>query len=191
MRSIFLSLLLAGTACRPAAGQGVPSLVDEPSRPIGDVQPTLRPYRLTSSILGEVRRITIALPPSFSRTGADRRYPVAIVLDGESTVVPATVVSSELARNGLIPELIVVAIENTNRIRDLTPPGLSVSGSDLNQGGDRFLDFIERELLPAVDRQFRGGQPRLLLGHSSGGILAVMRRRHAPRFEASSRLMPR
>ena len=49
----------------------------------------------------------------------------------------------------------------------------SVSGSTRNEGGDRFLDFIEQELLPAVDRQFRGGLPRTFIGHSSGGILAT------------------
>ena len=86
-------------------------------------------------------------------------------------------VADELARNGQAPEMIVVGIENLGtdaaRVFDLTPPGMSVSGSDRSQGGDRFLDFIERELLPAVDKQFRGGLPRALVGHSSGGILAT------------------
>jgi hypothetical protein len=58
-------------------------------------------------------------------------------------------------------------------VYDLTPPGLSVSGSSLNEGGDRFLDFIEQELLPAVDSKFRGGPPRTFIGHSSGGILVT------------------
>ena len=58
-------------------------------------------------------------------------------------------------------------------MRDLTPPGVSVSGSSVHEGGDRFLDFIEQELLPEVDRQFRGAPPSVLVGHSSGGILAT------------------
>src|SRR4030095_12324967 len=70
------------------------------------------------------------------------------------------------------------------RVYDLTPPGLSVSGSSLNEGGDRFLDFIEQELLPAVDRQFRGGAPRTFLGHSSGGILATYVAATRPMFRA-------
>jgi hypothetical protein len=71
---------------------------------------------------------------------------------------------------------------NSGRVYDLTPPGLSVSGSDLNQGGDRFLDFIEKELLPAVDRQLRGGAPRLMIGHSSGAILATYAAATRPAF---------
>ena len=97
------------------------------------------------------------LPASFADSAPDRRYPVTIVLDGEDNVPPVAAVSDELSRNGQIPESVIVAIPNTDRLRDLTPPGLSVSGSSLNEGGDRFLDFIEQELLPAVDLQFRGG----------------------------------
>ena len=171
MRAGWWVVAFVAVACRGAAGQGGPSL-EQASGPVREYRLTFRTLRITSSILGETRRINVALPPSFPQTAGDRRYPVAIVFDGESNITPTAIVSDELSRNGLIPELIVVAIENTNRIRDLTPPGLSVSGSDLNQGGDRFLDFIERELLPAVDRQFRGGEPRILIGHSSGGILA-------------------
>jgi hypothetical protein len=102
---------------------------------------------------------------------------VTIVLDGEANVPATAAVTDELARHGMIPETIIVAIENADgtrgRVRDLTPPGLSVSGSGLNEGGDRFLDFLERELLPAVDRQLRGAEPRTFIGHSSGAILVT------------------
>ncbi|HVT40510.1 MAG TPA: alpha/beta hydrolase-fold protein [Gemmatimonadaceae bacterium] len=134
----------------------------------------------------QTRKIDIALPPSFSETGPNRRYPVVIVFDGEAHLPTIAAVSEELVRNGAIPEMIYVAIENTDpfagRVYDLTPPGLSVSGSDLNQGGDKFLDFIEQELLPAVDRQLRGAPPRLVIGHSSGGILATWAAATRPAF---------
>lgn len=84
--------------------------------------------------------------------------------------------AEELSRNGLVPEMVIVAIANTNSLRDLTPPGISVSGSSLNEGGDKFLDFIEKELLPEVTRQLRGGPPYTFIGHSSGGILVTYAR---------------
>jgi len=106
-----------------------------------------------------------------------------VLVDGEYLLPTVAAVSDELARNGQIPESVIVAIENAGgademssnqkRVYDLTPPGLSVSGSDLNQGGDRFLDFIEKELLPAVDRKFRIAAPRTFVGVSSGGVLAT------------------
>jgi uncharacterized protein len=132
-----------------------------------------RRFTIASKVLGETRHVGIAFPASYARSAATVRYPVAMVLDGETLLGPAAAVSATLADNGQIPELVIVAIENTNRLRDLTPPGPSVSGSSTHEEGDRFLDFIERELLPALDRRFRTAAPRVLVGHSSGGILAT------------------
>jgi hypothetical protein len=144
---------------------------------------TAASFQIDSSILKEKRRIFVALPASYEQTGPNRRYPVTVVVDGEFLMAPVAVVSDELTRNGQIPESVIIGIENLRgptpessnkkRVYDLTPPGLSVSGSDLNQGGDRFLDFIEKELLPAIDRQFRTAAPRTFIGVSSGGVLAT------------------
>ena len=155
-----------------------PKLVAEPSHIIRDRRGDgAQSFQIASAILKETRRIYVVLPASYKHSAADRRYPVTLVLDGEANVPPAAAVSHELSCNGQIPESLIVAIPNMDsmrgRLRDLTPPGLSVSGSSRNEGGDRFLDFIERELLPAIDRQFRGGAPRTFIGHSSGGILVT------------------
>ncbi len=174
--------VLGGCLCLLVAGlsfaQQPPSLVAEPDRLVPTSRgTTAQAFQLTSAILKQTRRINLVLPVSYSQSAADRRYPVIILLDGEANVPRLVPVSDELSRNGLMPEAIIVAIENIDpfrgRVHDLTPPGLSVSGSGLNEGGDRFLDFIEKELLLAVDRQFRGSAPRTFIGHSSGGILAT------------------
>lgn len=145
-------------------------------------------YHIASAILKQTRKINIAFPASYKDSPPTRRFPVIVVFDGEAYLAPVAAVSEELSRNGLIPEAIIVAIENEDpyrgRVHDLTPPGLSVSGSGLNEGGDVFLDFIEKELLPAVDRQFKGGLPRAIVGHSSGGILATYAAATRPNFRA-------
>jgi hypothetical protein len=173
----FLTILVVIAACAASsdsnAQQSTARLLPDPSRSVHDSGGSAKAFTIRSAILGEARRIDVALPPSYGRTAANRLYPVAIVLDGEESFPVVSAVSAELARNGQIPEMIIVAIENTDRLRDLTPPGLSVSGSSKHEGGDRFLDFVEKELLPEVDRQLRGGAPRVLIGHSSGGILAT------------------
>ncbi len=154
----------------------------------------VRSFQIDSSILEQTRLIHVLLPASFAQSAPERRYPVTIVLDGEYNVPPLAAVSDELVGNGQIPEALLVAVTNVaggsweeeaqNRVHDLTPPGLSVSGSSLNEGGDRFLDFLEQELLPAVERQLRGGAPRTLIGHSSGGILATYAAATRPSFAA-------
>lgn len=105
---------------------------------------------------------------------------VRLHVGGKAHLLRQTMNELEAALN---PESVIVGIENIGgadwlasnkkRVYDLTPPGLSVSGSSLNEGGERFLDFIEHELLPAVDHQFRTATPRAFVGVSSGGILAT------------------
>ena len=131
---------------------------------------------IESSILGRARRAFVSLPVSYANTS--RAYPVIVVLDGEANFTSATTIAHTLASLGHIPEAIVVAIPNAtgnpmDRVHDMTPPGLSVSGSSLNEGGDRFLDFIEKELLPLIAMKYRGGAPRMLVGHSSGGVIVT------------------
>src|SRR5215213_5790630 len=175
----------AGVAsARSNQSQQPPSLVARSGRTVqvsrgGSAQP----FEIASAIMKETRRILIVLPASYAQSGPDRRYPVTVVVDGEYLTPAVATVSDELARNGQIPESLIVGIENVGgagflasnekRVYDLTPPGLSVSGSNLKQGGDLFLDFIEKELLPAVDRRFRSSAPRTFVGVSSGGVLAT------------------
>ncbi|MEZ5316261.1 MAG: alpha/beta hydrolase-fold protein [Vicinamibacterales bacterium] len=165
-------LAAAPSADRPAVQ--APALEPDAARqPRASLGGEALAFRITSRVLGETRTIAVATPASFDRTGPDRRYPVIVVLDGESLLAPVAAMASVLSAAGQMPEAVIVGIENTRRLHDLTPPGLSVSGSSLNEGGGEFLDFIARELLPAVDARFRGGAPRVLAGHSSGGILAT------------------
>lgn len=170
--SRFAVIALAAAACTSVdlSAQAGPSLVAEKRAPSSDA---IQSYQISSVILGESRRIYVSLPASYSKSAPTRRYPVIIVVDGEELTSPVAAVAAHLSGAGQIPEAVIVGIENTNRLRDLTPPGLSVSGSSIHEGGDKFIDFIEKELLPAIDRQFRGALPRTFVGHSSGGILAT------------------
>lgn len=178
MRPCWISLYASILAATTVAAQQRPALVPDSSRQSpSDRAEHTQAFTIHSRILDQARRVDVVLPASYAESSASRRYPVTVILDGEATVTATAAVSGELARNGMIPEAIIVAIENVGgdeaRVHDLTPPGLSVSGSGLEEGGNRFLDFIEREVLPAVDAQFRGAQPRTLIGHSSGAILAT------------------
>ncbi|MFA6959003.1 MAG: alpha/beta hydrolase-fold protein [Thermoanaerobaculia bacterium] len=182
MRTGRASLLCIGVASllllvSRAAGAET-RLVAEPDRAVFDqLGGGSRSFRISSTILGESRRVVVHLPPSFARSPASRRFPTTVVLDGAMLLRPVVIASEVMVAEGQIPESVIVAIENTDdfegRVRDFTPPGLSVSGSDLRQGGDRFLDFVEDELLPALETQFRAGSPRTIVGASSSGILVT------------------
>jgi predicted alpha/beta superfamily hydrolase len=132
---------------------------------------------LHSAIMNEDRRLIIHLPRNYALNTNDK-YPVMYVLDGTSqdqhTVDKITV----LADAGLVPDAIVVGIPNTrgNRERDQTPPFMKTNVDDVNSplgGGDKFLAFIEQELIPFIDSKYRTSGLRTLSGNSRGGLLVL------------------
>lgn len=170
MRPLLLLALLCPAVARPPS-----AAARQPGEGV-DGRHAADTLTLESLILGRPRRVFVSLPASYGAT--DRTYPVVIVLDGEAYFDAAASLEDTLARLGHVPEAIVVALPNASpdprdRVHDMTPPGLSVSGSGLHEGGDDFLDFIENELLREIDRRYRGGKPRILVGHSSGGVIAT------------------
>jgi len=183
-RGVVVCLLTAYLPAQAQTTQSQPTLLAQPDRVVTATRGgSAQAFQIASNILQETRRVLIVLPASYAQSEPTRTYPTLVLVDGEYLIANVAAVSDELSRNGQIPEAVIVAIENVGgadwqasnqkRVYDLTPPGLSVSGSGRQQGGDLFLDFIEKELLPAVDRQFRSAAPRTLIGHSSGGVLAT------------------
>jgi len=130
-----------------------------------------RTSRIRSEILHEDRTVRVFLPRSYG-WAADRRYPVLYVLDGESAFVPAAASVDHLAAAGEIPEMIVVGVDSTVRIRDFTQTDWReawVGGG----GAANFKAFLARELLPKIDGSYRTNGFRVLSGHSAGGQFAL------------------
>ncbi|MBN8825520.1 MULTISPECIES: alpha/beta hydrolase-fold protein [unclassified Spirosoma] len=139
---------------------------------------------LTSSILNEKRKIWVYIPESAGGdVFAKPRYPVVYLLDGDahfSSVVGMIEQLSQVNGNTVCPQMIVVGIPNTNRTRDLTPthvendpPFMGGEFAKPSGGGNAFLSFIEKELIPHIDSLYPTQPYRMLIGHSFGG-LAVM-----------------
>jgi predicted alpha/beta superfamily hydrolase len=133
---------------------------------------------LHSAVLDERRAYLVHLPESYAGQPA-RRYPVIYVLDGSSQDLHTAASAALMARIGVIDEAIVVGIPNISgpgRQRDYTPPGMrqdaDESGSAAGQG-DRFLSFLENELVPRIDRDFRTSSVRTLAGNSRGGLFVI------------------
>ena len=136
---------------------------------------------LRSALLSEDRRILVRLPRHYERDSA-ARYPVLYKFDGDNQLDRYDQSVDVLASMDAIPDLIIVAIPNGRgmRNRDLTPASLHQDGNengDMGVGemgrGDRFLDFLERELIPHVDANYRTSRERILAGHSRGALLVL------------------
>jgi len=73
-----------------------------------------------------------------------------------------------------------VGIPNTDRTRDLTPthidvdpPFMDSTSSKSSGGGENFIAFIEKELMPHIEAKYPAAPYKMFIGHSFGG-LAVM-----------------
>lgn len=160
----FVLLLSASSAAAqsvaPGAGAGVTPVV------IGERSV------IHSAILGEDRTIFVYRPAEDPERR--RHYPVMYLLDGPDHFHHATGAVAFLAATGRIPPMIVVAIANTDRTRDLTPPTADTTRVPGPVGGaDRFLRFVSDELVPEIERTNRTLHYRVLVGHSLGGLFAM------------------
>lgn len=120
-----------------------------------------------SNTLNEDRTYQVYLPESYP-WAVDRKYPVLYVLDGESNYLHTVGSSSFLTAKGEIPELIIVAITSTVRIRDFTQTDWSshwIGGG----GAKNFKDFLFKELIPKIETDYHTNGFRILSGHSAAG----------------------
>jgi predicted alpha/beta superfamily hydrolase len=133
---------------------------------------------LESKILDEERTILVSTPPGYDHN--DHRYPVLYMTDGNAHLTHTRGTVDFLARNQLMPQVIIVGINNTDRTRDLTPTHVAsrtVNGREFelptSGGAPKFLEFFERELFPFVDANYRTLPLRFFAGHSYGGLFAL------------------
>lgn len=134
-------------------------------------------YTIESKVLGEERAIIVRTPPGYDRQ--TRTYPVLYLTDGDRQIGHTAATVEFLAREGRMPEMIIVGIGNTDRTRDLTPTRASFDGGDgrlidfpTAGGAENFLSFIETELIPWTESSYRTEPLRLFAGHSFGGMFA-------------------
>ncbi|MCB2409145.1 alpha/beta hydrolase-fold protein [Hymenobacter lucidus] len=143
--------------------------------------------QIQSRVLKEQRTYTVYVPQSAHDSLVGRqRYPVLYVLDGESQFQNTATVLEQLSWQRVLPEAIIVAIHNTDRIRDLTPThiksGLYMDqrGAATSGGGEAFTRFLQQELMPRIDSTYATAPYRMLIGTSLGGLFVVNTLLHHP-----------
>jgi len=158
-----LAAFLLVAAVTRAGGIPGPSVLDSAT-------PLVIGHALTlhSSVLDEDRRLLIHLPADYETT--EQPLPVIYLLDGRAHFNHTTATVDLLGVNARMPRSIVVGIDNTDRSRDFTAV---VTEGRSSGGADLFLEFIESELIPFVDGNFRTAPHRTLIGHSLGGSFVV------------------
>ncbi|WP_157066140.1 alpha/beta hydrolase [Pseudoalteromonas arabiensis] len=131
-------------------------------------------HTIESSNLNEQRTVVVQLPKSY-QTHPNKRYPVIYRLDGAGNLPLINAVLERLQQNDQAPEVIVVAIESTDRLRDFYPTVNKEPQGPVGEGGGaaKFLAFVEQELMPLVNKQYRTHDYRVIAGASAAGVFAL------------------
>ncbi|MCB0705812.1 MAG: alpha/beta hydrolase [Saprospiraceae bacterium] len=131
---------------------------------------------LYSEVLKEFREIYVQLPRDYNPE-SDQKYPVVFLLDGE-VFLPAVCTVHDFYSGGFMPEMVIVGISNsTNRLRDLTTSTVKtmygMPFTQTNGEAANFVRFIEKELIPFVEKKYPVTNYRTLIGHSYGGLFSI------------------
>ena len=131
-------------------------------------------HTFKSAVLNEERTVVVQLPKSY-QAESDKVYPVIYRLDGAGNIPLASAVIERLQNDNRAPEVIIVAIENTNRLRDFYPTVNKEPQGPVGEGGGaaKFLAFFEQELIPLVNKNYRTHNYKVIAGASAGGVFAL------------------
>ena len=125
--------------------------------------------KIYSTALEEEREILIHLPSNYN--SAKDEYPVLYLLDGEWNFLHSISYITYLSDNETTPEMIIIAISTTNRLRDFLPT--YVAQVPESGGSDKFIIFLEDELIPFVNKNYRTKPNRILYGESNSGLFGI------------------
>ncbi|MDV6168236.1 alpha/beta hydrolase-fold protein [Flavobacterium sp. DG1-102-2] len=132
-----------------------------------------------SKELKEKRILNIYLPEGYSETDT-LKYPVTYLLDGSADEDFIHVAGIYQFNNfewvNQTPKSIIVGIATVDRRRDFTYPTAIETDKEkyLTSGhSDNFIAFIERELQPYIQQNYKVTEDKTIIGQSLGGLLAT------------------
>jgi predicted alpha/beta superfamily hydrolase len=150
--------------------------------------PKYPPHVITNSELrvlpvsahGRNYQLHVRLPGSYG-TDTAKRYPVLYVTDGYWDFPTIVTSYDNLAYDQVVPEFIVVGLgyagENLDygKLRGWELSPVRTGLLELGTGhADKFLDSLEKEIIPFIEREYRADPAhRVLAGSSLGGLFAL------------------
>ena len=153
--------------------QNLPEKLNETEFSIG------KSITVKSSLLDEARTLNIYLPESYSEN-ISKTYPVIYLLDGSKNEdfihISGIVQFGSFSWINMISESIVVGIGNVDRKRDFTYPSqnkLDQKEFPTSGKSGNFITFLENELQPFIDSNYRTTSTKTIIGQSLGGLLAT------------------
>jgi predicted alpha/beta superfamily hydrolase len=170
----FLTSILLIFACSATGQQNASHRVELPNTEV----------RLMSAKSNDIAyKLYVSLPPSYA--DGKKSYPVVFMLDADYSFALAKNISEHLSDRSDLPELLLVAIAydgppqyRLHRTRDYTPTHVPTGGygpeyQKLSGGAPKFRSFLQGELIPFIEANYRVTKERTLVGHSYGGLFGA------------------
>jgi enterochelin esterase-like enzyme len=148
----------------------------------------LRLHEFRSRIFKNTRFLRVWLPPGYDDPqNSGRYYPVLYLNDGQNLFESSTAfggvewgvdeTADRMIREGAIPPMIIVGIDNTgkDRMREYMPHS-SMHPMMLRVKGRHYPDFLMKETMPFVEHTYRvatGPENTGLGGSSLGALIAL------------------
>lgn len=148
----------------------------------------LRLHKFRSRIFRNSRFLRVWLPPGYEDSANQgRHYPVLYLNDGQNLFEATTSfggvewqadeAADRLIREGAVPPMIIVGIDHANkdRIREYVPHR-SMHAMILRVQGRHYPDFLMKEVMPFVERNYRvatAPENTGLGGSSLGALIAL------------------
>jgi predicted alpha/beta superfamily hydrolase len=134
---------------------------------------------IDSKELNEKRILNIYLPEGYDANDTTK-YPVIYLLDGSADEdfihIVGLVQFNSFEWINQVPKSIVVGIASVDRRRDFTFPS-TVEQDKINNPtsgqSHKFMSFLENELQPYIDENYKTNKSKTLIGQSLGGLLAT------------------
>lgn len=172
MKKLILIISLYSTALFSSAQNNIPTKENKPFI-LGVIN------EIQSKILSEKRTLNIYLPEGYSQSDT-ARYPVIYLLDGSADEdfihITGLVQFFNFPWVNILPKSIVVGIANVDRRRDFTfPTSIEKDKKDFPTTGAsaNFISFIENELQPFIEKNYKTSASKTIIGQSLGGLLAT------------------
>jgi predicted alpha/beta superfamily hydrolase len=134
---------------------------------------------INSAELAEKRILNIYLPEGYEKDSS-AKYPVIYLLDGSADEdfihVAGLVQFNNFSWIDRVPKSIVVGIATVDRRRDFTFPTMIKEDREkypTTGHSDKFIAFLEKELQPFVEKNYRANASKMIIGQSLGGLLAT------------------
>ena len=134
---------------------------------------------IQSVVLGEKRILNIYLPEGYNKNDT-KAYPIVYLLDGSANEDFIHIVGlyqfNSFEWINRVPRSIVVGIATVDRRRDFTYPTTIAEDKKrypTTGHSEQFINFIQNELQPYIERNYKTTSSKTIIGQSLGGLLAT------------------